>query len=1153
MRISLGVAALVVCASALHAQVSSARLEGTVVDQSGAAVVSASVSAINTRTQATTTVKTNDQGFFIFPSLVPSTYRVTVEATGFRKAQIENLELNVSAVVNETIRLEVGSVSESITVEATSVKVQTSDAQVGRQVTLKDIDTLPQLARGPLALVAFVPGASVNPGDTTFTRINGNRQGSNNVKLDGIDVNDAVVPRLGLSLTAINTDSVEEFKIITNGGKAEYGRNAGGQVEMITRSGSNRFSGNLFDYHRNTVLNANTFFANSSGNARPKLIQNIFGGSVGGPIIRDKTFFFYNYQGRRTAQDTERNRTVLSDQARQGIFQWRVPGTNELRSYNIVTSDPRGFDPRSKALIDLLPRSNNGDIGDGLNTAGFRFNNPSGSRENQMTAKFDHNLWSAHRVFFRYSRQTNSFIDALNGADAVFPGRPQGTQGGTRWGYSIGSDWLIKPNLINEFRFGYQSADVSFLRPDRQSGPQVIPNSYTNPINAAFAQGRNSPVYDFTENMTWVKGKSTWKYGFTMRRTLQYGWNNAGAFPNISLSRANGNVPPTSVGPSGAIISSADRQRFEDLYNDVLGLVSSVAVTYYSNLEQFQPAGTGRIRNLRFADYGAFVQNDWKLASNLTLNLGLRWEAFGSPAEDNGFQGALDKIGQVNAISQIRDFRVQRASSWFDTDWQNWAPRFGFAWDPFKDGKTSIRGGYGIFYDRMVGAVSSLVDGNTPGFTQPLSTLAGLDFPVGTRASANPPIPQQPTTVPLQNPVNRNASVVVFRPDLPTGYVHQFNFSVQREVLRNMVIDIGWVRTQGHSLFTWQDLNQPRTDGDFLNAYREIAAFQANPNAVVSPSNTLVRIFGSPANVIARLGATTFSQGLLGTAADTLDRSFYPQMQSAGVSDFYLRNFPQYNQFIYGDALGRLWYDSLQLGFRRTAGSLRVSANYTFSKSIDNGSVDGNGFTAPIDNRNLNLNRARGDFDRPHSLNWTTTYILPFGQGQRFGSNAPGWANQIIGGWELGVLGLWQSGTVMTLTSGRRTSASTAATWINYSGDRNIGSVDRRGNGVYFFTPEQVATFTATSSFPAAGEIGTSGRNAFRGPRFFNVDVSLVKRFPLWWERHSVSFRAEAYNVFNNVNFGQPGTSIVTPATFGRIQGIVGNQRLMQLALRYDF
>ncbi len=263
------------------AQVSNGRIEGVVTDPAGAVVPNASVSARNNRTGTVVTASTNETGYFLFASLPPSNYTLTVEAPGFRKAQVENIELNVAVTLRQDVQLEVGSLAESVTVEASAIRVNTSDAQIGRSVTLRDIDTLPQLGRNPMALVPYTPGVSIDPSDNSLSRVNGTRQGSNNTRLDGIDANDAVVPRLGLSLTAFNVDSIEEFRVITNGGKAEYGRNAGGQIEMITRSGTNQWHGNAFEFLRNTKLNANNFFNNASGVARPKFIQNTFGALAG--------------------------------------------------------------------------------------------------------------------------------------------------------------------------------------------------------------------------------------------------------------------------------------------------------------------------------------------------------------------------------------------------------------------------------------------------------------------------------------------------------------------------------------------------------------------------------------------------------------------------------------------------------------------------------------------------------------------------------------------------------------------------------------------------------------------------------------------------------------------------------------------------------
>lgn len=433
------------------------------------------------------------------------------------------------------------------------------------------------------------------------------------------------------------------------------------------------------------------------------------------------------------------------------------------------------------------------------------------------------------------------------------------------------------------------------------------------------------------------------------------------------------------------------------------------------------------------------------------------------------------------------------------------------------------------------------------------------------RIGAGIPLPQQPAAPILTQPATRGTSLTLLNPNLRTGYVHQYSLNIQRELLRNTVVDIGYVGTRGVKLFMDRNLNQPRIYGDFLQAFREIQAFQVN-GAPVSAGNTLVRIFGSPTNAMSRIGATSFQQGLVNPAADALDRNNFQSYGAAGVPDFYLRNFPQFNLVTYGTNDGRSYYDSLQASVRRQAGALRMNLNYTFSKSIDNVSADGNGFSAtalnvPIDSFNLKLNRARGDFDRPHSFNASFIYTLPIGRNHWLAGNAPRWVDTLIGGWDVGSLMVWQSGATFTVVSGRQTAATTVSTWANYTGDRKIGSVMRKGNGVFFFTPEEIARF----SYPAAGEIGNSGRNAFRGPRYFNTDMSLVKHFKIS-ERHQVTFRAEAYNLPNHVNFqfpggssntlalNYPGANLVNSASFGKIgQTLANNPRIFQMALRYDF
>ncbi|MFL6437498.1 MAG: carboxypeptidase regulatory-like domain-containing protein [Terriglobales bacterium] len=1141
-----------------------ARIEGTVQDPNGAVVANAKISALNVKTQAHFDAVSSDRGQFILPSLPPGIYTMTVESPGFQKQVLENVEVNVGAVVAEIIRMKVGQLLDTITVEANALTVQTTSSEISRQITIRDIDTLPQLGRTPITLAAFQPGIQLNPGDVTFSHVNGQRQGSNNSSLDGIDVNDSLVPRLGLSLTANNTDSVGEFRIVTEGGKAEYGRSAGAQVDLVTRTGTNNYHGSAFDYLRNTDLNANDYFSNLSKTPRPKFIQNIFGGSFGGPIQHDKTFIFGNYQGRRTKQEIVRNRQVLSTLARQGIFQWK--DSSGVHQFNIGANDPRhvGVDPQMAKLFALVPAPNNLDTGDGLNTVGFRFNNPNDSYEDQFTIRGDHNVTNNIKAFLRWSWQRNSSIDSLNNADATYPGQPQGVQGGHRWGFAAGSDWTISNSLINEFRAGHQSSSVVFARPARLHGPTVITNLFNpDPINSAYAQGRNSPVNEFTDNMTKVHGDHAFRWGGNVRRTLQTGFNDQSIYQNVTTAVANGNTPPASAAPAG--LTSAQLSTFQQLYNDVLGRMDAVAETFYSrDLTSFQAPGTTRQRDYLLTEMGYYFQDDWKLSPRLTINAGLRWEYFGLPHEKNGIQATVVGADQVTPFNTATALTAQRSDAFYNKDWNNFAPRLGFAWDVKGDGKTAIRGNYGVFYDRNIGAIINTVDANTPGFSQGVTVFPNTST-TDIRVNDGVPLPQQPAAPVLTVPVtNRTSSIVLFNPNLRSGYVDHFALSVQREVLRNTILEVGYVGTRGVKLFMDRDLNQMKDGGQFLSDFKEIQAFQANGTAP-SAGNLLVKMFGTPATVISSLGASNFTLGNIATAANTLDRSFNSKYAAAGLPQTFMRNYPQFNQAVWGSNDGRSYYDALQMSLRRSTGLLKTSANYTYSKGIDNISIEGNGFAAannPVDNFNLALNRARGDFDHRHSFNSSVILTLPFGKGQRFGSTMPKWLDTLAGGWEVGTLFVLQDGAPFTVyssraTGGLTTANTTSGTWANFAGtDKNIGSPHYNPDGsITFFTPDQVALF----SFPTAGSVGNSGRNAFRGPRFFNVDSSLVKRFKVT-EKQAFTFRAEAYNMLNNPNFPITTTNLNlnNPTTLGKIQSTVGgaqgtSSRVLQLALRYDF
>jgi len=809
-------------------------------------------------------------------------------------------------------------------------------------------------------------------------------------------------------------------------------------------------------------------------------------------------------------------------------------------------------------LLAVLPDPNNFDVGDGLNNAGFRFNAPANSFNDQFTIKVDHNLSNRHRLFYRHSWSRTYSIDTTNNAEARYPGQADGQQGGHRAGWAVGSDWTLTNTVVNELRVGGQVSNSDFLRP-RLHQAMLVPTTtlFTSPIAnpTDFAQGRQLPYVDITDNLSKIHGKHTFKTGLTARITSQYSWREDFAWPAVSLSRTVGNnAPPSTIGPFGAaVINNTDRTRFEDLYNNLLGRVSDVQVRYYSDLEKYQPAGTGRNRNFRYREYGLFVQDDWKVTSRFTLNAGLRWEFFGVPFERDGLQGYLDKRDQMNQVSKLPDFTVKKGGPYYNNDWNNFAPRLGFAWDVFGDGKTAVRGGFGIFYDRLINSTLTSPE-SIPGFSTDVRPFpnqnAGSDF----RASDGLPPLTQPTSPVLSVPLDRTTSVTQMNPNLRTGYVVHTSFGIQREIFRNTVIDAGYVGTRGIKLFMHNNLNQSRIYEDFLGAFKQLKAFRDNKTPVPA-GNTLVRMFGSADAAVTAVGAANLDNGAVGTVANTLDTtsSNFSRYAAAGLPETYLRNYPQFSTAYLGTNDGRSYFNSFQLSLRRQAGSFRFAAHYTFSKSIDNWANEGNGTdtTSVIDWFNTRLNRGRSDFDKPHSFNATFIYTLPVGRNRKFLGSAPKLVDSLLGGWDIGVLQIWQSGSAFTVNSGRATGPGTGNTWADFTGDRNIGQLEKRGNGVFYFTDADKAKF----SFPEAGTIGTSGRDAFRGPSFFNMDATLSKRFHIT-ESSAVVFRGEGYNLFNHATFGSPGTAgitLATPAALGKYSSTIGAARIMQMALRFEF
>jgi hypothetical protein len=670
-----------------------------------------------------------------------------------------------------------------------------------------------------------------------------------------------------------------------------------------------------------------------------------------------------------------------------------------------------------------------------------------------------------------------------------------------------------------------------------------LANSWFNPLDPSFPRSYASPVFEVTDNLAHAKGNHSLKYGFTFRRTLLSSSDYAGVYPDVTFGRGMGNAPADSIGPSEqSEISIEDRETFENLYNDLLGRMESVSRTFHSDLESFSPAGTPKTRDYIFREYAAYIQDDWKIKPNLTLNLGLRYEINTVPKEKNDLQAVLDKAGQVGASANIQDFSIVRGSDWYARSSKDFAPRVGFAWDAYSTGKTLLRGSYGIYYDRLIGAITNFIDANSYGFIQRSSLYpnsSGTDL----RLSDGIPAVPQPPPPDLTPPATRSASIAIFDANLSTPRIHQFNLTLEKSHW-GAVWEIGYVGSRGKKLFQYLNLNQTKTEGDFLESFKELQAYR-DMGTSVPEDNTLVRLFGSPLGAINALGGYNFDTGQAGTAADNLDRYYYDTYAPAGVSDYYIRNFPQFDRFIVGSAVGESSYNAVQMGMRTSGRRHQLRANYTMSSTRDTLSADGNDYVSTPDSLDFKTDKTPSDLDRKHVLNIALNYSFPFvRQPDSDMSRLMGF----FAGWNISAHYIWESGPRFSVVTDRETLYAGVQSLADFSGgSTSIGNIYNYNNATYWFNQDQISQF----GYPAAGEEGNTGRNAFIGQSYSNLDVALFKDFHVT-ERHKLHFRIEAYNIFNHTRFALPDNNLSSD-DFGKITATAGIPRAFQLGLRYQF
>jgi hypothetical protein len=1143
-------------------------ISGTVTDKSGAAVAGADVTLKNTAGSLTRTTQTNTDGAYVIPGLPGDTYDLSVSAKGFQKFTAQKVVLQVAEKARIDVQLTVGAVNEEIVVTGESVaQVQTTSSEIGNTVTGKQIDNLVLNGRNFTQLVTLTTGV-VNQtnqdegtvgvyGNVAYS-MNGGRTEYNNWELDGGDNMDN-----GSNSTLNvypNPEAIAEFKVLTSNYGAQYGRNGSGTVEVETKSGGSTFHGSAFEYLRNDMFNANEFFNNANGIARPPYKKHDFGYTIGGPVYipkhynsdKKKTFFFFSEEWRREKNpSTIAPQNVPSAAEVAGDFNDlcpgpdcpHQPGTTTPFPNNTITPTATGL-----ALESLIPAANT--TSGGFPAFANTVSTPTTWREELV--RIDHNITDNYRLTFRYIHDSWSTVvpNPLwgNGTSDFQNIQTNFVGPGTSFVARLNAN--ISPTLMNEFVASY-TADHIFLtalnNPPIPTGfamGAIFNNGFGGVLpsidlsgNAAYTGGANGTLAQDTGYFPWSNANPTYTYRDNVTKIIGTHTLQFGAY--AAFAQKNEDNSPNVQG----ILSFAASSSFgtgNSLADMLLGYVASykqwdTKVKYYNRYKIVEP----------------YFQDDWRVTKKLTLNLGLRVSLFGTyreryrnaynldyaafdPAQEPTFNpdGSLAPgVGNpLNGVLQCGGPGGQATLPGFGTvniggnnndgclkgHLFNPAPRIGFAFDPKGDGKLAIRGGYGIFYEHTNGNEGNTesLEGSAPVvLTATQSNIVGYDNIGG--SGANLPF----------FPLN-----VVSVPDkVQWPYMQQWNLNVQKELPSHIVLSVAYVGSKGTHLTFLSDGNQivpvPAADNPYVAAGMPITPPDSTTGYLGDCTTLTVGPGGPP---VTGQALTNLNVACGNVIADT-KRTAFP-----GYGDItQLRN--NANSI----------YHALQVQARRTVGDLTLSAAYTYSHAIDDSS-DRSDFNL-VNSYDIAANRASSNYDLRHNFSISYVYGLPFFKGS-------GWTHALFGGWQISGITTAQTGLPFTVTNA--TTFGDNAGVANNVVSNNVGSgsrpdlvgdphssVSSSGDPLLFYNPVAFAV-------PVGLTFGNVGRNTLNLPGRLNFDVGVFKRFAIT-ERTGIDFRWENFNFFNHTQFNGIDSGL-GDSTFMELN-TTHFARKMQFGLRFYF
>jgi len=1079
---------LFTCPPALLAQQETATITGEVKDASGAVVPKVSVTVTNIETNISVKIETNEQGSYTVPNLRPGAYAVTAEKSGFNKILRSGITLQVNQVARIDITLQTGGVNEVIEVAGGAPLLETETSSRGAVIDQKKIVDLPLNGRDYNQLALLSPGVLAGTprlasiGFKGAINVNGNRVFMNVFLLDGVDNISYSNSFRGDNVQVVqpSVEALQEFKIQTNAYSAEFGRSAGAVVNATIRSGTNSVHGSVYEFLRNDALDANNFFANFAGQAKPVRKRNQFGGAIGGPIIKNKTFIFGDYEGLREREGVVRFSTVPLASEKQGLFTSAVfdpfaPGRpqfdkNAQGQWVIPASR---FDPVGAKIVALLPNPNLSGTANNFVAAPV-----TSTRSDQFDVRVDHNFSSTLNLFGRYS-----FVDSHLFRPAPMPGLAEGSfndafgTGNSRsQGIAVGLTWTISSQKAADIRFGHSRGDYFVFPPNfgingaEQVGLKNVPNAADivgglpkiRPQGfSAFGRHTSTPqfqtprAYDFKGSLSDLHGRHFLKYGAEL------------LFVHTGIRDIN-----ALIGSMGFNNNVFTGRAIGDL---LLGLPQQLILTSNSVFNQSQ--------RLTFL----YLQDDFKLTPKLTLNYGLRYE-YATPVveDDNQFANFDPKTG---AITFAKDGSLfERAL--IHPDRNNFAPRFGFAYSP--SNRWVIRGAYGVFYNHtnrqgregLLGFNPPFLVDNTITVSQTNTTADRAIFRL---QDGYPAGLLDPTK--LSNTVGRRAQDANQR----TPYIQQWNLGIQREVLKDLLLEVAYVGNKGTKL------------AGFRNA---------NPKTVVFTSAGVAQ-GGGP------------------------------------------RPFPQLGdvQFLENRVLSN--YHSLQVRIeKRYSRGLTFLGSYTFGKALtespDHLSTSGVGagfdvgtFREPQNPNNVKAERGLAEFDVKHRAVVSYIWEVPFGHGRQFGDSANRLVDALLGGWNITGIHTFQSGLGLTAVQ-------TGSAVLDLGGERR-GRPNLIGNPE---GPKTIDQWFNTAAFslidPSKGQVfGTSGVGVMRGPGLVNFDFTLAKNLHLTESKY-FQFRTELFNAFNRANLGIPNLDIASSA-FGTIRATATPARIIQFGLKFYF